>query len=306
MEEKKEERKTGEGAGRTEGKAPEWEMRGKPGKIRLGAVAWGLPGGGAYGARTAYLAGLDGIQLELGSFREGYPLAQREVMEGYLEDRERYGIEFPALVLNDVMEHEFIHGTDTENGKIAWEQIAIGVDTAAAMGIERIMIPNFLKNLITGREHIENTAKTLKYACKLAAEKGIWILTENALDWREQIKLLEAVGEKNLKIHFDTQNFKFNFNMDQPEQLRGLYPYMDNVLHVKDGTDAPGNRMLGQGNTDFFRQMDILKERGFEGWIITENYYNLLPLRAGLGAGGQMETLLKDMETIKRCFAGYV
>lgn len=41
-------------------------------------------------------------------------------------------------------------------------------------------------------------------------------------------------------------SISFSFQMDQPEQLRGLYPYMDNMFYVKDGTDAPGNRMLGQ------------------------------------------------------------
>ena len=87
-------------------------------RIRIGAVAWGLPGGGSYSVRTAHEAGLSGIQLELGSFEAGYPLAQKTVMEGYLEDGERYGIEFPALVLNDLMEHEFIHGNSTENGKL--------------------------------------------------------------------------------------------------------------------------------------------------------------------------------------------
>ena len=49
-------------------------------KVKLGAVAWGLPGGGIYAARTARAAGLDGIQLELGSYEAGYPLAQREVI----------------------------------------------------------------------------------------------------------------------------------------------------------------------------------------------------------------------------------
>ncbi len=55
-------------------------------KVKIGAVAWGLPGGGTYAARTARAAGLDGIQLELGSYEAGYPLAQREA-EGYLEDK---------------------------------------------------------------------------------------------------------------------------------------------------------------------------------------------------------------------------
>ena len=47
--------------------------------------------------------------------------------------------------------------------------------------------------------------------------------------------------------------------MNQCEQLEGLYPYMDSQLHVKDGINEPGGCLLGEGNTDFFPQMEILK-----------------------------------------------
>ena len=274
-------------------------------KIKLGAVAWGLPGGGLYAARTAKEAGLDGIQLELGSYEAGYPLSQREVMEGYQEDRERYGIEYPALVLNDVMVHEFIHGRNTENGAIAYDQIDLGIETAEKLGIDRIMIPNFLENLIRNEEHTENTKEALRYACRAAAPKGIMILTENALDSEAQIRMLEELNEPNLKVHFDTQNFKFNFDMDQCKQLQGLYLWMDSVLHTKDGIENPGDRLLGEGNTDFFGQMRYLRQQGFEGWIVTENYYNLMPLRAKAPKNRQMELLRRDMQTIRRCFEQY-
>lgn len=271
-------------------------------KIKIGAVAWGLPGGGAYATRAARMAGLDGIQLELGSYEAGYPLSQREVLEGYREDRERFGIEYPAMVLNDVMVHEFIHGRNTEHGKIAYDQIALGVETAKCLGIDRIMIPNFVENLITSPEHIDHTVEALQSACRLASEHNILILTENALDWREQEELIRRVGEPNLKVHFDTQNFKFNFDMDQCEQLEHLYPYMDCVMHTKDGIKAPGDQLLGNGNTNFFGQMEILKKKNFEGWIVTENYYNLMPLRDESHSGQQMELLLRDIDVIRSCF----
>lgn len=271
--------------------------------IKIGAVAWGLPGGGAYAPKVAKMAGLDGIQLELGSYEAGYPLAQKEVAEGYKEDRERYGIEYPAIVLNDVMVHEFIHGKNTENGKIAYEQIAIGIEAAKGLGIDRIMIPNFLENLITEEAHVEHTKEALSYACKLAEQEGILILTENALDYKGQEALIRDVGASNLMVHFDTQNFKFNFDMDQCEQLKHLYPLMDEVMHTKDGIKNPGEKLLGQGNTDFFGQMKFLKENKFEGWIVIENYYNLAPLREEAAGNWQMGLLHKDMETLRRCFA---
>ena len=123
-------------------------------------------------------------------------------------------------------------------------------------------------------------------------------MTENALDYKEQIQLLKEINMSNLTIHFDTQNFRFNFNMDQCEQLEGLYPYMDSQLHVKDGINEPGGCLLGEGNTDFFPQMEILKKHGYEGWIIIENYYNLLPLRK-CNEQNQMQIINKDLETLR-------
>lgn len=273
------------------------------GQIKLGCVAWALPGGGMYAPYVAKRAGLEGIQLELGSYTAGFPLAQRDVQKAYLEDKERYGLEYPAIVLNDVMDNEFIYGRNTEHGRIAYEQMELAVEVAEEMAIDQIMIPNFINNLITEKVHVEHTIQALKFICEKAAKKGILIVTENALDWREQTRLLELVGCANLKIHFDTQNFKFNFDRNQCEQLKGLLPYMVPQLHVKDGVLNPGECLLGEGNTDFFAQMQILLETGFCGWIILENYYNFIPLRNDSIRESQMQMLQKDIATLRKCFA---
>ena len=141
-------------------------------KVKIGAVAWGLPGRRNLRCQDSQGRGLDGIQLELGSYEAGYPLAQREVIEGYLEDKERYGIEYPALVLNDVMVNEFINGRNTEHGRIAYDQIALGVETAKRMGIDRIMIPNFIENLITCGRHVEHTKDALSLRLQSGGSGG--------------------------------------------------------------------------------------------------------------------------------------
>lgn len=270
--------------------------------IKTGSVAWGLPGGGYFAPMIASMAGLDGIQLELGSYKDGYPLTQDEVIKGYKDAREIYNIEYPAIVLNDVMEHEFIHGNTTKNGEIAFDQIALGIEAADKLGINRIMIPSFLNNLITEPVHITNTIEALKFACELAESKDIVVLTENALSWEQQKKMLSAIDKKNILVHFDTQNFKYNFNMDQLEQLEHLYNLMDNQLHVKDGIKCPGGKLLGDGNTDFYKQIEFLDKKGFTGWIIIENYYNLQPLRDEAFNNKQIDLLFKDIKTIKNCF----
>jgi len=271
-------------------------------EIKIGAVAWGLPGGGTFAPMVASEAGLQGIQLDLGSYLDGYPLTQSEVIRGYKEAAVQYNIEYTAIVINDVMEHPFIYGKDTPDGKIAYDQAVLAVEAAEKIGINRIMIPNFMKNLITADDHIKHTIDYLRFACELAMPKNIVILTETGLEAKSQIEMMKEVDASNLKVHFDTQNFKFNHDMDQCEQLNAHYAYMDNQFHTKDGIDAPGSKLLGKGNTDFYGQMAILREREFSGWIIIENYYNLRPLRDEAPNGNQMALLQIDIATIKSCF----
>ena len=275
------------------------------GKIKFGSTVWGLPGHSLFAPYMAKKAGLDGLQLELGSYEFGYALAQKGVQEAYLEEKEKYQIEYPSIVLNDLMKHGYAKGCGTEDGKIAFDMMELALDVAAEMQIDSIMIPNFGENRLREQEHIENTIEALKFVCERAKKKGITVMTENPLSWDKQIELLKAVGADNLKIHYDSQNMKYNWDLDQCEQLQKLYPYMAPQLHVKDGNAKPepaGSRPLGTGNTDFFKQMELLKTLGYEGWIITENYYCQPSIRDDAVRNSQWEIFMKDMETLKKIF----
>jgi sugar phosphate isomerase/epimerase len=56
---------------------------------------------------------------------------------------------------------------------------------------------------------------------------------------------------------------------------------MDSVceIHVKDGKgrDLSG-ALLGEGDTDFYGSIEVIKNHGYEGWIVNENYYDQKPL----------------------------
>lgn len=270
-------------------------------KVKIAAVAWGLPGGGYFAPQIAGLAGLDGIQLELGSYDWGYPLSQKEIRCLYMEAGAALGIEYPSIVLNDVMVHEFIHGNKSENWKIAMEQVDLGLYAADDMGIKQLMIPNFENNLITANEHEEHTAEFLEAACDKAGNYGITILTETALDYNRQIQLMNRVGKDNLKLFFDSQNYKFFSGLDQTEQLENLLPVMTNQIHLKDGIVKPGGKLLGEGSMQFAEQSEILKREGFEGWLILENYYNQMRT-AKDNRTDQMALLKLDIETVKKQF----
>jgi len=62
------------------------------GNYKFACTQWGMPGEGLYAVRVAAEAGLDGLQIEIASHENGYPLLQKTVREGYMEDSERYCI----------------------------------------------------------------------------------------------------------------------------------------------------------------------------------------------------------------------
>lgn len=268
---------------------------------KLGITQWGMPGEGLYAIRIAKEAGLDGIQIELGSYENGYPMAQKCVRDKYLEDAIKHGIEFPSLVLNDLGVYGFVHGKNTDKGKIAYEMMNIGINVAAEMKIDTVMIPNFFDNFIIEEDHYKNAADALVFCCDLAARHGIVIASETVLSPENHFRLLDMVDRKNIGIFFDSMNYKFFSKFDQMEVLQKAWSRIVPQLHVKDGVKDLSGSLLGEGEMDFIKQAEFIAKSDYSGWIILENYYSHLPLRKSSTAD-QLTLLKQDIATVKKVF----
>ncbi|GAB2046493.1 hypothetical protein AGATL06_29960 [Agathobaculum sp. TL06] len=267
-------------------------------KYRFACTEWGMPGNGSYSVRIAAEAGLDGLQIEIGKYEDGYPLAQKSVREGYMEDAKRYGIEFPNVTVNDVGTYEFVNGRNTPNGRIAYEAFDIAIECAAEMGIDMVLIPNFFDNFITKPEHYDNVAEALQYCCDKGKRYGITIAHETPLLWKDHKKIFDKVNRENIGVFYDSMNYKFWINADPMQVLKDVYPYMVNQLHFKDGVTEMSTALLGEGSMEFAEQAKFIKESDYSGWIITENFYSHLPIR-GSSTADQIALLKKDLRTMK-------
>lgn len=89
---------------------------------------------------------------------------------------------------------------------------------------------------------------------------------------------------------------------DAPEILEKLAPLFCHEIHVKDGKHGEISASLfGEGESEFFRSMRVLKEIGYHGWIVLENYYDRLPLRM---KNVEPESLIKeDMRTLLKAIS---
>ena len=269
--------------------------------IKIGACDWGLPGAGLHAVRIAAEFGLEALSLKIGTYENNYPIAEKRMQKFYLEDQQKYGIEYCAIALNDFDNFPMHAREDSPDYDKVWIVLNKAVRTAVALNIPIIQVPAFAASEIKTEEDLEFSAKALRYLCDEAGEHGIQVASENILSPSEFKKLYEMVDRENFGLYYDSQNYRLQRGYDQVEILEGLYPYMVNQIHVKDGKGALSGALLGKGDTNFNGTLEKLAEKGFEGYILLENYYDQLPLR--LESDDPYELLEADIKTLRTVVA---
>ena len=179
----------------------------------------------------------------------------------------------------------------------------IFTDYLSGMGIEAIMLPCFFESYIHTEEEFQNTAKAFRYCCELAQDKGVDVYVESILPAGEQLRMVEELNMPNLYVFYDTQNYDAFSTLDQVEMIQAFYPYMGKQFHVKDGCGTTSNRMVGEGSGKVFETLHYIREKGFSGWIISENFYDKLPIRLRNEAD-QIAVSREDLAVIKRAMEG--
>jgi L-ribulose-5-phosphate 3-epimerase UlaE len=272
--------------------------------IKIGVCDWALPGAGLYATRIAKDFGLNVLSLKIGMFENNYPLAEKYMQKYYLEDQQKYGLEYCAVALND-FDNMPIHARENSSDyDKAWTLLKKGLQTAVALKIPMIQVPGFAKSEIKTEEDYIYTAKAFQYLCDEAGEHGIYVASENLLK-PEQFKILyEMVDRKNFGVYYDSQNYHVFKGYNQTEILEGLYPYMVRQLHVKDGKGVISGALLGRGDANFYGTMELLGQKGYEGYLLLENYYDWIPLR--LQGESPYQLLEADIKTLRDAVTRYL
>lgn len=272
-------------------------------KIKIGACDWGLPGAGLYAAQIAASAGLEALSLKIGLYENDYPLTHSEMQEIYLREQQKTGIEYCAIALNDFDNIPMHARPDTPEYGIVWDLLRRAVQTAHALGVQLIQVPGFAASEVKTEEDLEHTARAFRYLCDAAGEHGISVAGENLMTPEEFGALSDRVGRENFYLYFDSQNYQLFRGYSERGILEGLFPRMCNQLHVKDGSGAMSGGLLGTGDSGFADTMAWLGGHGFEGYVLLENYYDQLPLRAA--GQSPYELLREDIRTLRQAVQTY-
>lgn len=268
--------------------------------MNLGICQWSLPVAGPYGVKVAKELGFSGIQIDIGSYEDNFPLSHPLVQKGYKYYSEKYDIELLSIAVRPLDLYGTTRPKGDERKEIALLAIEKSIAAAKSLEISRVMLPNFQDGEIKTNNDFKNVVETLKWACDLAAKSNIEIATENLLSAMELKKLFREVDRKNLTLYFDTQNYFLNHRYDTASLIQDFKEYLCDEIHVKDGAEnVLSGALLGEGASAFDKSSEALKKINYNGWLVLENYYHLSPL----SEEGHIETLIKkDITTLKSFF----
>jgi sugar phosphate isomerase/epimerase len=268
-------------------------------EVKLGICNFCVPGTGVFAPRFVAEAGLDGMSIEFGTYEKGFPLASRKLQEAYLDAQQKHGIEYPNIGLSGFDFIPFHAREDNPLYGTIRKMLKSAVEAASFMKIPLVFVPTFNVSDIRTDEEFEYAVRMFRYACDLAGERGISIGSESPMDSARQIELITAVGRKNFGLFYDSDNYFYVKGYDQVEILEDLYDYLVPQLHVKDGQKGVlAGALLGEGEANFYGVMDVLKKRNYKGWLILENLYEQMPLRAR--HEDVFETFLEDVRILKK------
>ena len=229
--------------------------------------------------RMAHEAGFDGMQLgDAGGPMNAYPLRDPEVQAHYLEAGEKYGIEFPQIHLYTLGHQGYYRKRlDSPEGQVCLESIRQAVIAASEMKIPSVIIDGMRLNDAAKKRHALEVAKC---AVQVGEEYGIKIGMETDMTLEDHIRFLDALDGK-LTLCFDLHNPVMYGTGYPPDMVRVLGKDRMEHFHIKESQpNADGFItvetpivLMGRGGTFFKESAQAVKDIGFSGWIVSENFY---------------------------------
>lgn len=270
-------------------------------KYRIGVCEWSLPVMGPFGVTMAGKAGFTGIQLgDLNGAAAGFPMNRKCIQEGYLQAAEEAGVALQALHPYGLQRQGLMMALP---GTAAWDDVrrsvSMCIEACADMHIPECMFSSFFSSWVNSDWEMETFSRHLSYACDVAEDKGVIVSYESALTVPKMYQMMELTGGR-CKICYDMRN-PLTIGCGYPkEDISALGLENISHFHIKDGF---GNMkeicLVGDGISDLAGQAQLIKNLGYEGWLISENDYSQLASEKDCDF---LELAAEDVKRIRKLF----
>jgi len=224
-------------------------------KIRIGSCRLDL-------AQTKE-AGLEGMELPIQNSGDKLQLSDPAVRQGYKRQMQETGVVISSLMM------ALLNTDPLASDPRAPGWLEQSIDAAKDLGAKFILVPFFGKGNLRQpdgtlkQEAGDMVVKRVQAAAPRAKDAGVILALENTLSAKQNVEILDRIGNEAVKIYYDVGNLT-RIGYDVPAEIRFLKDRIASI-HFKDGKSY-----LGEGEIKFEPIAAAIKDIDYQGWIVME------------------------------------
>ncbi len=217
---------------------------------------------------VAKSVGLNGVQISSTSSKPTLPYFTDAQIDAYLNKSRETGVEVCSIATTCMNPKPFY----SADGAV--EYLISAIAAAEKLSCKNILLPFYgpANMLVKGttkmdERHFEPLVERLKKIAPYAEKAGVNISMENSISAEDDLRIIKAVGSKNVSVYYDTMNVEYYGHPSSPACLRALKGHVGQI-HIKSdkffldtGEGRPANMQ------DCYQAiLDI----DYDGWLVFE------------------------------------
>ncbi|MDC1450357.1 TIM barrel protein [Candidatus Thioglobus sp.] len=220
--------------------------------------------------KVAQEVGLDLIEfiLDFNDVEEN-PLIKNGGVDEILSVVQKTGVSVQTICADYFMEAP-LHSKNNKTVKESFLILERLLQSAIKLKITDIVIPCVDQSSLKTKYAFDSFVEKIKVFIPIIEDENINLSLETDLSPEVFSKLLDKISSKNITVNYDIGNSAaLGFNSD--EEL-AAYGNKITDIHIKDRILGGGPVILGEGNADFTKFFNKLKEYNYEGPFIMQAY----------------------------------
>jgi L-ribulose-5-phosphate 3-epimerase len=163
-----------------------------------------------------------------------------------------------------------LHSSDEKVAEESFKVLERLLESAKALKVTDIVIPCVDQSSLETKEAVDRFVKQITKVIPRIEKENINLSLETDLAPKPFIKLLDKLNSRNITVNYDIGN-SAALGFDSSEELA---TYGDRItdIHIKDRVFDGGPVTLGEGNADFTKFFNKLKEFNYQGPFIMQAY----------------------------------
>jgi len=237
-------------------------LSGAPKVLKIGVTDWNLRLTCKIEAvAVAKKLGFDGVQVSIGRTLTGEKMTMDDaaLIAQYREESKKLQMPLDGTCL-DRLHNDCLKG----NNRDAAKRVSDGIRITKALGVRVMLMPFFGKCATDPAADLDSTAALLKEMAPEAEKAGVILGLENTLSAADNVRIMDKVKSKVVKVYYDVGN-STNNKHDVLKEIPWLGKDRICQVHLKDN---PG--YLGAGKIDFTKVLAELRKIGFTGYANLE------------------------------------